>query len=243
MRGRSPETCATSGRAADDRGYNVGMNVRSRASLLRAPATAGIVHLVIVVAALAAPAAPARAAPVQTTAMRTKIATPTTVAMAVAPAAAAPAAGSTAGDPTAGLLADRVVVHKAAHMLYLYHGDEIIGAYHVELGLDPAGAKERADDFRTPEGHYVLAARNPHSAYFLSIEVSYPNQRDDARAERHHWEPGGDIMIHGTPNDPRYPAAYYETQNWTNGCIALSDSNMVDVWMKTRPGIPIDIYP
>ncbi len=144
---------------------------------------------------------------------------------------------------TAALMADRIVVHKAAHMLYLYHGNEVIGAYHVEFGLDPRGAKEREDDFRTPEGRYFLEGRNPHSAYFLSIEVSYPNRRDEARAERHHWEPGGDIMIHGTPNDPRYPAAYYETQNWTNGCIALSDSDMVDVWMKTRNGIPIDIDP
>lgn len=148
-----------------------------------------------------------------------------------------------AAPVTAHWYANRIVVRKAAHELYLYHGKQLLGAYPIELGLDPHGPKEREDDFRTPEGRYVLGRRDPHSDYFLSIQVSYPNERDLARAKRHHWVPGDDIMIHGTPNTPRYPAAYYRTQNWTNGCIALSDSNMIEVWMRTRPGIPIDIYP
>ena len=209
------------------------------------PARAGVVPLLAAVA-FAAATGSAHAATAAAHAMRPMLARLTKSMGTPLNGAAATAGIEPAPSPdaaTAGLTADRIVVRKGAHMLYLYHGDEIIGAYHVEFGLDPRGAKKREDDFRTPEGHYFLEGRNPHSAYFLSIEVSYPNQRDEARAQRHHWEPGGDIMIHGTPNDPRYPATYYETQNWTNGCIALSDSNMVDVWMKTRDGIPIDIYP
>ncbi len=209
------------------------------------PARAGIVPL-LAAAVFATAAGSAHAAPTASVAMHSTISTPTRSTGAPLKGSApnlGSEPGSTADAATAGLMADRIVVRKASHMLYLYHGNEIIGAYHVEFGLDPHGPKRREDDFRTPEGHYFLEGRNPHSAYFLSIEVSYPNGRDEARAERHHWEPGGDIMIHGTPNDPRYPATYYETQNWTNGCIALSDSNMVDVWMKTRTGIPIDITP
>ncbi|HVC02837.1 MAG TPA: L,D-transpeptidase family protein [Steroidobacteraceae bacterium] len=152
-----------------------------------------------------------------------------------ATAAAAPAAGQ--------LFANHVVVRKAAHMLYLYHDKQLLGAYPIELGLDPVGPKRREDDFRTPEGHYLLERRNPRSDYFLSIQISYPNEQDEARAKRHHWAPGDDIMIHGTPNAPRLPGAYYRTQNWTNGCIALSDSNMIEVWMKTKDDTPIDIYP
>jgi murein L,D-transpeptidase YafK len=153
-------------------------------------------------------------------------------------------AASAISMPTAGrLLADHIVVRKAAHMLYLYHGKQLLDAYHIELGLDPVGQKEREDDFRTPEGHYRLERRNPRSEYFLSIQVSYPNARDEERAKRHHWSPGGEIMIHGTPNSPRYPAAYYAKTDWTNGCIALSNSDMVELWMRTGDDVPIDIYP
>ncbi|HUX74201.1 MAG TPA: L,D-transpeptidase family protein [Steroidobacteraceae bacterium] len=146
--------------------------------------------------------------------------------------------------PGGGLvLADHVVVLKAQHRMFLYHGETLLAEYPIELGLNPVGRKEREDDFRTPEGHYMLERRNPHSDYFLSVEVSYPNKQDEKRAMKHHWAPGGEIMVHGLPNSPRYPLAYYVSKNWTNGCIALSDSNMVDFWMRTRDDIPIDIYP
>jgi murein L,D-transpeptidase YafK len=139
--------------------------------------------------------------------------------------------------------ADRVEVHKAAHKLYLYHGHQLLGEYKVALGLSPVGQKERERDFKTPEGRYFLARRNTRSDYFLSIQVSYPNPADELRARRNHWAPGGAIMIHGLPNTPHHPAAYYATSDWTDGCIALSNSDMVEVWMRTQDNIPIDIYP
>ncbi len=140
-------------------------------------------------------------------------------------------------------IANHVVVRKAEHKLFLYHDKTLLAVYPIELGLSPTGQKEREDDFRTPEGHYLLDRRNPHSDYFLSIQVSYPNKMDEQRARRHHWTPGGEIMIHGSPNSPRYPPAYYADTNWTNGCIALSNANMVEFWMRTADDIPIDIYP
>jgi murein L,D-transpeptidase YafK len=139
--------------------------------------------------------------------------------------------------------ADRVVVHKAEHKLYLYSGNRVLGEYKVQLGLSPSGQKEREHDFRTPEGRYYLARRNTRSEYFLAIQVSYPNKEDELRARKNRWAPGGSIMIHGFPNAPKHPAAYYESNDWTDGCIALSNSDMVEVWMRTQDNIPIDIYP
>jgi len=139
--------------------------------------------------------------------------------------------------------ADRVVVRKAEHKLYLYSGNRVLGEYKVQLGLSPSGQKEREHDFRTPEGRYYLARRNTRSEFFLAIQVSYPNPQDEQRARKNHWAPGGSIMIHGFPNTPKHPAAYYESNDWTDGCIALSNSDMVEVWMRTQDNIPIDIYP
>src|SRR5580693_6261527 len=140
-------------------------------------------------------------------------------------------------------LADRVVVHKSEHKLYLYNGEHLMGVYRVALGLSPVGQKERERDFRTPEGHYYLARRNTRSEYFLAIQVTYPNKEDELRAHKKGWAPGGSIMIHGFPNSPHHPSAYYESNDWTDGCIALSNSDMVEVWMRTQDNIPIDIYP
>jgi len=139
--------------------------------------------------------------------------------------------------------ADHVVVHKSARRLYLYRGSRLLGEYKVALGLNPTGTKERERDFRTPEGHYFLARRNTRSDYFLSIQVSYPSKIDELRARKNHWAPGGSIMIHGLPNAPKHPAAYYASNDWTDGCIALSNSDMVEVWLRTQDNIPIDIYP
>jgi murein L,D-transpeptidase YafK len=115
--------------------------------------------------------------------------------------------------------ADRVVVHKAEHKLYLYSGSRLLGEYKVQLGLNPSGQKEREHDFRTPEGRYYLARRNTRSEFFLAIQVSYPNKEDELRARKNRWAPGGSIMIHGFPNTPKHPAAYYQSNDWTDGCI------------------------
>jgi murein L,D-transpeptidase YafK len=139
--------------------------------------------------------------------------------------------------------ADRVEVYKAARKLYLYRGRQLLGEYKVALGLSPLGPKERERDFKTPEGRYFLGRRNTRSDFFLSIQVSYPNREDALRARKNHWPPGGSIMIHGLPNTPHHPAAYYASNDWTDGCIALSNSDMVEVWMRTQDNIPIDIYP
>jgi murein L,D-transpeptidase YafK len=140
-------------------------------------------------------------------------------------------------------VADEVVVRKSERRLYLLHRGEVIRSYRVALGLMPQGPKERAGDFRTPEGHYQLTRRNTHSDYFLSIQVSYPNADDVRRAHSHHTDPGGSIMIHGLPNNLRHPPDYYASADWTDGCIALSNSDMVEVWLMTQDNVRVEILP
>jgi murein L,D-transpeptidase YafK len=138
---------------------------------------------------------------------------------------------------------DRLVLHKTERRLLLLHGNTVVRSYKVALGLNPIGQKEREGDFRTPEGHYYLARRNPRSDYFLSIQVSYPNETDLQRAHKNQWRAGGSIMIHGLPNQLKHDPAYYEIRDWTDGCIALSNADMVEVWLLTPDHAPIDILP
>lgn len=138
--------------------------------------------------------------------------------------------------------ATRVVVYKAERRMDLLRGEEVLRSFRVSLGLMPSGHKEREGDFRTPEGRYYLTRRNPRSDYFLSIQVSYPNERDVRNARSNGWEPGGSIMIHGLPNRLKREPDYYE-RDWTDGCIAVSNADMVEIWLLTNNNTPIDILP
>lgn len=158
-------------------------------------------------------------------------AVPQTVALSPKVAAAAPER------------ADYVVVDKSDRKLYLYRTGRVLREFDVSLGLVPKGPKQREGDFRTPEGKYVLDARNVNSDYFLSIHVSYPNEADRARARLLGVDPGGQIMIHGLPNEPKQDLRRYQGTDWTDGCIAVSNSDMIDIWLMTRESTPIEIRP
>jgi murein L,D-transpeptidase YafK len=140
-------------------------------------------------------------------------------------------------------IADEVVVRKSERRLYLMRHGEVLRSFRVALGLIPEGAKERAGDFRTPEGRYQLTRRNSHSDYFLSIQVSYPNAEDLRRARRDHVNAGGSIMVHGLPNYQRHPPDYYAAADWTDGCIAMSNADMVELWLMVQDNTPIEILP
>jgi hypothetical protein len=174
------------------------------------------------------------------------------------PAAVAFSSVSSGGDAAAGsgpllpaparfvadhVQADRILVEKNARQLKLFSRGEVIAQYPIKLGLSPKGHKQYEGDFRTPEGVYYITRRNPYSDFFLSVQVSYPNDADLARARADGVRPGGLIMIHGQPNVPRKPRDYYAKNDWTDGCIAVSNSDMVDIWRRTRVGIPIEIRP
>jgi len=138
---------------------------------------------------------------------------------------------------------DKIVVHKADRKLELLQHGTVVRTYKVALGLNPVGTKERSGDFRTPEGSYRLIRRNPRSDFFLSMQVSYPNEADLKHAKRNHWDTGGSIMIHGLPNQLKHDPSYYESRDWTDGCIAVSNSDMLEIWLLVPDNVPIDILP
>ena len=139
-------------------------------------------------------------------------------------------------------LADSVLVVKSERKLYLLKAGQILKAITVYLGPMPNGPKRREGDFRTPEGRYVLEGRKSDSDYFLSIQISYPNATDRDLARKQRVDPGGQIMIHGTPNEPHYSPAHYKN-DWTDGCIAVSNADMIEIWLMTRESTPIEIRP
>ena len=140
-------------------------------------------------------------------------------------------------------IADKVVVEKGARKLHLVKDGEAFRTFRIALGIRPVGDKKMEGDFKTPEGTYLLDARNPNSEYFLSIHISYPDGQDYREAKERGLDPGGAIMIHGQPNEPTRSEAYYRTQDWTNGCIAVSNSDMIDIWLMTVNNTPIEIRP
>ncbi len=153
-------------------------------------------------------------------------------------------AGARAEDPrTVPDHADYVLVDKSDRKLYLFKSGRVLREVDVSLGLVPTGPKQREGDFRTPEGKYVLDTRNADSDFFLSIRVSYPDESDRARARAQGVDPGGQIMIHGLPNELKHDWRRYLDTDWTDGCIAVSNSDMVDIWLMTRESTPIEIRP
>ena len=140
-------------------------------------------------------------------------------------------------------VADLVLIEKGARQLHLLQDGEIFKTFKIALGIVPVGDKREEGDFKTPEGRYLLDSRNPNSDFFLSIHISYPNAADRREAAAAGVDPGGAIMIHGQPNAPTRSEAYYRTQDWTNGCVAVSNSDMIDIWLMTGDNTPIEIRP
>jgi len=144
------------------------------------------------------------------------------------------------------MLADRVIIKKSTRMLYLYSGGEVSGRYHISLGREPLGAKEFEGDMRTPEGTYLLDWRQLSPKYNKSIHISYPNKKDEAYAKQYGMSAGGMIMIHGTPNmwsiTPLGDWLPMLT-DWTEGCIAMSNDDMEEIWDRVLDGTPITIVP
>jgi murein L,D-transpeptidase YafK len=138
---------------------------------------------------------------------------------------------------------DAVVVLKSERTLNLLAHGQVIRSYKVALGGTPVGAKEQQGDHKTPEGHYVLDRRNPKSKFYKSIHVSYPNEHDRRNADKKGVSAGGDIMIHGLPNGTGAVGAAHRLVDWTDGCIAVTDSEMDEIWKLVADGTPIEIRP
>jgi murein L,D-transpeptidase YafK len=139
--------------------------------------------------------------------------------------------------------ADYILVEKSKSLLTLFQKGKPFASFHVALGGNPIGHKQQEGDHKTPEGHYVLDAKNSNSGYTKSIHISYPNSADLARAKSQGVAPGGAVMIHGQKNGFGWAAFATQRINWTKGCIALSNSDMERVWKSITVPTHIEIKP
>ncbi|MCE2571035.1 L,D-transpeptidase family protein [Motilimonas eburnea] len=138
---------------------------------------------------------------------------------------------------------DKVLVIKSARTMYLLNNGRILQKYDISLGKRPEGHKKWQGDKRTPEGRYVLDFRNPESNFFRSIHINYPNEQDLAYAEKKGYDPGGAIYIHGLPNGKEHLVHKYKGTDWTDGCIAVLNEQMLEIWNLVADGTEIEIRP
>ena len=152
-------------------------------------------------------------------------------------------AGQEASRPDRDARADLVVVEKARRTLTLYRGRTVLKTYRVALGRNPEGHKQQEGDGRTPEGTYVIDSRKADSRFYRALHVSYPNAEDRRRARSRGVSPGGAIMIHGLPNGWGTIGAAHRLRDWTDGCIAVTNEEIEEIWRLVPNGTRIEIRP
>lgn len=154
-------------------------------------------------------------------------------------------AGCSSGNPKNQIpgeqKADRIVVEKSKHTMTLMAGPRTLKVYKVALGRGGSGSKERAGDNKTPEGEYVIDQKNARSRFHLALHISYPNADDKKRAHEAGVDPGGAIMIHGLENGLGWQGLIQHDVDWTEGCVAVSNSEIEEIWRLVPIGTPIEI--
>ncbi len=139
--------------------------------------------------------------------------------------------------------ADHIVVEKSARSMTLLRGDKILKTYKVALSREPIGAKEQEGDHRVPEGEYVIDSKNAHSRFHLALHVSYPNGADRERARKLKVKPGGNIEIHGLGSKYAWVGGLHRQMDWTDGCIAVTDPEIEEIWASVSVGTKVKIQP
>ena len=145
--------------------------------------------------------------------------------------------------PPANVKSDRIVILKSRRQLQVWSKDTLLKTYRVALGGVPVGRKMEQGDHRTPEGYYTISGRNENSRYHRSLRISYPNADDRTRAAERGVSPGGDIMIHGLPNGYGWIGRGHLAKDWTDGCIAVTDQEIEEIWRLVPNGTPVEIKP
>jgi murein L,D-transpeptidase YafK len=137
----------------------------------------------------------------------------------------------------------KILILKSRRTLTLMAGGQVVRTYKVALGRQPVGPKEKQGDKKTPEGLYTIDLKNDRSQFHLSLRVSYPDAADRERAAKMGVDPGGDIMIHGLPNGSGYIGAAHRAEDWTDGCVALTDEEIEEIWQLVDIGTAVEIRP
>jgi murein L,D-transpeptidase YafK len=139
--------------------------------------------------------------------------------------------------------ATSIVVEKQSRQLTLLRNDKVIKTYRVSLGGDPIGHKLREGDSRTPEGDYTIDSKNRRSRFHLALHISFPDAEDRTRAAQNGVPPGSDIMVHGLPNGLGWLGGLHLHRDWTDGCIAVTNAEMEEIWALVDSDTPIQIKP
>jgi murein L,D-transpeptidase YafK len=138
---------------------------------------------------------------------------------------------------------DRILIEKSKRTMTLFNGDTVVKTYKIALGGEPVGAKQREGDHKSPEGFYTIDSRNAKSKFHLALHISYPSEADRKRARKLGVPPGGAIMIHGLPHEFAYLGPLHRQTDWTDGCIAVTNEEIEEIWSLVKLGTPIEIRP
>jgi murein L,D-transpeptidase YafK len=138
---------------------------------------------------------------------------------------------------------DRILIEKSKRSLSLMSGSQIVKTYKVALGAEPVGAKDRQGDHKTPEGIYSVDGKNPNSKFHKALHISYPNQSDREQARKLHVQPGGDVEIHGLGAQWGWVGSQHRLKDWTDGCIAVTNEEIDEIYPLIKLGTIVEIRP
>lgn len=136
---------------------------------------------------------------------------------------------------------DLIRVDKSDHLMTVYRDGRPVREFRVAIGRGDPGPKQRQGDGRVPEGSYRITAHNPNSAFHLSLRIGYPTAEQIAAAAKRGVNPGGDIMIHGLPNDRGWIGSRHTSVDWTDGCVAVTNREMDWLYKAVKDGTPVEI--
>ena len=138
---------------------------------------------------------------------------------------------------------DKILVVKKERKMYLYKDGEVQQTIPISLGKNPIGKKQKKGDKKTPEGEFFIDRKLCSKKYYRSLCISYPGPKDKQKAKRLGIDPGGDITIHAQPkwNADGNGDTYTLSKDWTEGCMAVTNDAMNDLWYAVREGVPIVI--
>ena len=139
--------------------------------------------------------------------------------------------------------ADLIVVRKAERQLDLYRDGVVLKSYRISLGRHPTGPKQQQGDGRTPEGEYRIDYRKPDSSFHKALHISYPGPTDTAAAKALGVDPGGMVMVHGMRNGFGWLGRIHQAVDWTNGCVAVTDREIDEIWRAVPDGTKIILKP
>lgn len=136
-----------------------------------------------------------------------------------------------------------ILIEKSRHTMSVYHQDKLIKKYKIALGASPKGPKAKQGDQKTPEGEYFITSKNRSARFLLSLGISYPNLKDRENAKKMAVSPGSDILIHGVDSHYSWLGRWHTLLDWTQGCIAVTNDEVEEIYHFTPVGTKVEINP